>query len=274
MHKGLVVIGSVSATVAVLAIGVACGDSGDGSTFPGGDPNDSGAGSFDTGGFVVTDGNTDDGNRRPVDCNPHLPAAFTPQFKAPKTPSGACSSADLQAYFERCLDPVDVAACKTWREDPAHAACVTCIEPADHSGPIQQHADRLYSTLNIAGCISIERNETTEGTCAVAYWNAIQCTRDSCATCLTNQGADDFNEFYACQQKAEETGCAGYRSKAVGVGGACVGVSRPDAGAYDCFPHRNEDKDSNGVACEAPDGGAGVCKTHYLRLMAQFCGPI
>ncbi|MBX3204188.1 MAG: hypothetical protein KF764_03915 [Labilithrix sp.] len=241
---------SVALTASLIVLAAGACDSDPSSSFNDGE-DDSGAG--DTGPGFNTDGDTTGRDATgPVDCKPSLPASFTPAWKPP-TKANVCGTDQISAYFQACianlgLDAGD--ACKTWMD--ANTACGTCIETADNSGPIQWHRDRYYYTLNIAGCLAIERNELAEGQCPATYAASIQCQRDSCDGCFQS-GDATFEDFQRCQQSAKQSACAGFEGK---VGQICgTTYNDPDGGAFRCF--RNNDN-------------AG---THILRLAGIFCGP-
>lgn len=246
MQKGLAFLSvSVSATFLVL-LAVACGEN-DTSEFVEKDGTDA---SFDTGPGFVVDANTEDGSA-PVSCSPVTPAA-APAWKAPAK-SAACSEQELGEYYDACLTPNDLDAgdpCETWRD--AHTQCRDCIEPADNSGPIQWYRDRYYYTLNVAGCIALERNEPSEGQCPAAYNAAIQCRRDACDGCFQAPNAT-FQDFQKCQGSAKGSVCSSYSTTLGNVCGSTY--DDPDGGAYDCF-RKNED--------ESPKG-------HFVRVEGIFC---
>lgn len=250
MRKGVAVL-SVALTVAGMGISAAACEDTAPNTFPEGEPD----ATFDSGPGFNTDGNTTGKDAfGPVDCNPALPATFKVDWKAPKQKPvpAACSAEDLTGYYDACLKPsFDEKECKTWRE--AHATCTTCIEPEDNPGPIQQHLERYYYTLNVAGCLALERKEPEVGKCPAVFSDSIQCQRASCNNCLPTQGAT-FPDFQKCQKEAKTSACAGYESKIVQV--CTTTYNDPDGGAYGCF--------QNG-----PEGQ----KAHFVRVEGIFCGP-
>jgi hypothetical protein len=263
----MVLVGSTFAAGGLMAIAVACGDA-DGSTFDGSSGGEDAGGSFETGTFNTEGGAVPGQDAGPVDCNPHLQATFTPSFKAP-TRASACSAEDLAKYFDVCVE-LNESECTKWRSE--HAACTACIEPEDLSGPIQQQLSRTYQTFNVAGCISVRKGETAEGTCPVAYWNAIQCFRDACSECPKKPGAT-FQDVLKCQAESRTTACNGWLLKAInGDAGACKpDYNDPGGGAYECF-QQSTDKKADGGACDQANTGR-PCRAHYIRAMGVFCGP-
>ena len=252
LHKSRAFL-SVTLTVGSLALAVAACESESGSSF---NENEKDAGFADTGPGFNTDGAaTGKDAQGPVDCNPSLPATFKPAWKAP-TKSAACSTPQLGQYFDACLTnqgPDAGNPCKTWTEDTANKACAACIEPADNTGPIQWHRDRYYYTLNVAGCLALERNEPNEGECPATYAASIQCQRDSCDGCFQTEHAT-FADFQKCQGNAKQSACASYEGK---IGQVCgTTYNDPDGGAFDCFR-------KNGDANQ---------KEHFVRVEGIFCG--
>lgn len=239
---------TISVTLGALAAGVVACESEPSSTFDekGGDASFEQAPSlsFDSG---------DQGDAGSVDCNPRLPTTFAPTWKPPTRAAGACSTSQMGAYIDACLsNPTDEAACKTWRD--ANAACTSCLEPAGNTGPIEQHLERAYATLNIAGCLSLLRNERDAGQCPSTYAASFECQRVSCDNCFSTPGANFEVDFRACQAEAKTTGCTRYANA---VQPSCgPGYAGTDGGAFGCFP-----KSANEPA-----------KDHFVRVMALFCG--
>ena len=251
MHKGRAFL-SVGLTVGSFALALAACESESSSAF---DDTEKDAGFADTGPGFNTDGNVPGKDAGPVSCNPSLPATFKPEWRPP-TKSDPCSVQELGEYFDACLDTTTKSdagdPCKAWTD--AHDECAKCIEPADNSGPIQWHRDRFYYTLNVAGCLAIERNEMDEGQCPATYAASIQCQRDSCDDCFLVENAT-FPDFQKCQQSAKGSACASYEGKIATVCGTTY--NDPDGGAWDCF-RNSQDADQ---------------KQHFVRVEGIFCGP-
>jgi hypothetical protein len=247
MQKRRAIFSVTLSTVALVLVAVACDDEST-SKFeePGSDAN------FDTGpGFVDDAGNNEEAG--PVECKPSLPS-FTANWKAP-TKASACSAQQLGEYYDACLttqSPDAGSACKTWTD--ANAACRDCIEPTDNSGPIQWHRNRKYYTLNVGGCLAIERSEPTAGQCPEAYGTMLQCRRDACSGCFDDPNAV-FADFQTCQQEANKGVCATY---AATFGNVCPdNYNQQDGGAPDCFPTSSNE----------------ASKDHFVRVEGIFCGP-
>jgi hypothetical protein len=246
---------SVAVTVGVFALAAACSDSDPGSTFKdnpdGGDPFD--------GGLFNLDGSSKGPDGGAVNCDPHLPTNFAPVWTAP-TKKNACTTDELAGYYDACAGNLKDTKCLTWIAD--HKTCSDCVEVADGSGPIQPHRERLFQTLNVAGCVSLAGKDT----CAKAYDALFQCERLSCEDCLGQAGAD-FATFTRCEKSAESSACADLNTK---EGTACTGVKDPDGGVPSCFPTASEDADlKSGVS----DKVAAANRSYFLRVEGIFCGP-
>jgi hypothetical protein len=241
---------AVALTTGVFALAAAACESETGSSF---NDSENDSGTIDTGPGFVVDGSSGNDGTTPVSCDPKLGAGFTPTWKAP-TKANACTEAELGEYFDACLTnqgPDAGDPCKTWTD--AHASCTACIEPADKSGPVQWHRDRYFYTLNVAGCLALERNEPEEGKCPATYAASIECQRAACDGCFQTPNAT-FENFQTCQKSAKASACAGYEGK---IGQVCgTTYNDPDGGAWDCF---KSDKDT--------------AKQHFVRVEGIFCGP-
>jgi hypothetical protein len=257
MRKALALV-SVAVTVGLLALGAACTDDGSGSAF---DDHKDGGDPFDTGpGFTLDGSSGGNGEGGPAKCDPHLPTNFAPVWNAP-TKKSVCTADELTGYYDACAANLKDAKCLTWTS--AHKSCAACIEPDDGSGPIQPHRERLFQTLNVAGCISLEL--TGGEACAKAYDASFQCKRLSCEDCF-NQPNADFNTFKACQANTSSS-CADWNTKAQN---ACLGVKDAGSGAPTCFPTASEDND---IATGTSDKVAAATKSYFVRVEGIFCGP-
>jgi hypothetical protein len=251
MQKGraFLAVGLVTCTLAMAV--VAC-ESDSSSNF---DESEKDGGVIDTGpGFNIDRDTPGKDATGPVNCTPQMPATFSPTWKAPTRTPNACATQDLADYYDACLTnhgPDAGDPCKVWRD--AHDACTKCIEPEDKSGPVQWHRDRYYYTLNVAGCLSLLRDEPNEGQCPATYSASIQCQRASCDSCFETQGAT-FSDFQTCQKGAKATACGTYESKIAQVCGTTY--NDPDGGAYDCFQQNGD-----------------TAKSLFARVEGIFCGP-
>jgi hypothetical protein len=247
-EMGLTRLFLVASVSVALASAAACSSSSD-STF--GDKADGGDGGEPPPiSPLVPDSSAEGGgDAGPKQCNPVIPADFKPKWVAP-TKMAACSPEELQGYWDACLkDASKKEPCAAYTT--AHAACVACIEPPDKSGPVQWHQNRMYYTLNVAGCIAIEQNKMGETDCGGAYNAAVQCTRESCQQCFDTGGT--FNDFRECQNKVSMQGiCKSYQTV---QSNTCQGIKDADAGTLQCFQNNNES-----------------LETLFVRVEGIFCG--
>ena len=168
-------------------------------------------------------------------------------------------SAELSLYWTACLkDPATTEAdgtCAKFKTD--HATCGACAEPDDKSGPIQWQLARKFYTLNIAGCIAVEQTGTDAGAsgCGEAYNAAVQCSRESCVSCITE--ANSFPKFSECQKSVGMQGiCKSYETA---QSLACQGYKNAGSPALECFPKAGESSQDEsfytrvvGVTCSSP----------------------
>ncbi len=247
LSRGLVAVGSGAGLV---SIAVACGTEA-GSSFKEAPP-DAAAGFDATTGFEFDSGGRPDSSTGVSACEPKIPATFNPVWKAP-TRTSACALTDLSGYYDACLTPRAADAgdpCKAFTD--AHASCSACVEAPDNAGPIQWHRNRLYYTLNVAGCFALTLGQNAEGQCPDAYSDSVQCQREACNGCFDSADAT-FGEFQKCQQRAKEDQCKTYDTTFRSVCAPVVAAS--DSGVSDCQPKASEN-----------------AKDHFTRVMGIFCG--
>lgn len=242
---------SIALTVgAFAAVAAACDGSSSGSEFE--DPILDG-GEPDSGPSLVTDGSSFDSALPPVSCDPSLPDNFEPDWKPP-TKEEVCEQSDLEKHYEECLEinrntAQGGARCDAWKE--ANEACAECVERADNSGPIQIHRGGYYYTLNISGCLALERNEFGADQCPAATAASFKCQRDACDSCFEAPNAE-YSDFVECQQRARDSVCSTYNGK---IPATCEsGYTGPDGGAYACMRQGDDEK------------------THFIRVESIFCG--
>jgi hypothetical protein len=237
-------------------------------------PNTSGFGTPDAGTSATTDGGggtfptllAEAGpveeagiDAGPVSCTPALPATFTPVWNRPLK-SAACSADDLAGYHDACTPYLNGASCTSWVA--AHTGCAACLQPTDNSGPIQTYRDRLYFTLNIAGCISLAE---ASDSCAKPYDAFYQCLRQSCDACF-EQARATYPDFQACQTKSATASCSSYNTTKTS---ACVGVKNA-GGAPQCFPTADE---AAAMASGDAATASAASRSHFIRVEGIFCGP-
>jgi hypothetical protein len=238
-----------------VLIFVACSTD-DGSEFD--DPKNPDAGDEQISPLVPEGGGPDSGEGGPPKtCTAAIPQSFTPTWKAPTRAVNACDAATLKKYWDSCLaNPATTekdGTCAKFKTD--FPACAACAEPTDNSGPIQWQLSRLFYTVNVAGCIEVR--QTVDGGasagCGEAYNAAVQCSRESCVSCITV--AQSFSLFSMCQQE-------------VGMKGICK--SYEDAKTVPCANYKNAG--SPALVC-FNNGGTESQETVFTRIVSQICGP-
>jgi hypothetical protein len=193
----------------------------------------------------------------PGSCTPAIPASFTPTWKAPTRAVAACSAADLKKYYDSCLaNPAKTemdGTCAKFKTD--FPTCAACAEPVDNSGPIQWQLSRKFFTVNVAGCIEVTQTGDGGATtgCGEAYNAAVQCTRESCVSCITV--AQSFPLFTECQKEVGMKGiCNSYEMAKTTP---CTGYKNAGSPALTCFNN----------------GGAESSEVVFTRIVAVTCGP-
>ena len=232
LGKILVVVASSAPIVAVTSMG--CSDNGQ-SVFADLDAQVEGS-PGDTGFFAADSG---DGARdAPATCAPALPAGFAPAWKGPGVDTTKCLKTQLQGYADACLgQPYDPGKCDAFKQ--ANAACAACLETDDTAtayGPIIWHSQRLFFTVNIAGCISIEQADPTGATCAAAYQADVVCKETACTSCFFI-ASPSFDTFAACEKTAGSSVCQTY---APPEATKCASAHAADAASTTCFPNASQ----------------------------------
>lgn len=246
---------SACALACLLLVGTtvgvsACSDDDTTSTFQDGTPD---AASDASPGFVVGEGGASDAAPdATATCAPNIPDGFKATWLVTARGDGVpCSAADIDGYYSACLASLGTDAgdaCATWTA--AHAACTTCIEPANLSGPIQWHQNRFFYTLNVAGCIALEQGKFGEQDCGGAYNAAVSCSREACKGCF--ESGASFEAFRSCQGAASQTGlCKSLETQQASV---CQGVQTAEA-TKSCFKETAE-----------------TSEVFFKRVIATFCG--
>ncbi len=181
---------------------------------------------------IVPEAGLDAAEGGPQACAPQVPDSFAPQWKAP-TPSTACSTADVTGYWTACLADPGVTegdgTCAAWRT--AHAACATCAEPADGSGPVQWQLNRKFYTLNVGGCIAVQQGKPEATACGAKYSASVECKRVSCSYCFEQGGS--FSQYTDCQRAAANEGVCITHDKALTT--PCDGYKNAGSPALQCF---------------------------------------
>ncbi|MBN2197575.1 MAG: hypothetical protein JW751_32650 [Polyangiaceae bacterium] len=194
-------------TGGVVGAGGDAGENGSGGFLTGG-PTTGGAGG--SGGAASTDGTIPTGGA----VEPCEPAALEdwepPDYVAARADPGACTTAQIQRYYDDCL--VD-ASCADFEEGGDDEDCGACLAPtplgAASWGPILELNARPFYRWesNLAGCIEL----LGESDCAEKIAAAQACAREVCTIgCgLTHP------DYSACIEEARASECAEYEAAAV-----------------------------------------------------------
>lgn len=208
--------------------------------------------------LVPNDSGPDGGEGGPPGtCTAEIPATFTPAWIAPSAKDNACDADELKGYWDACLADAGKTeadgTCTAYKA--AHKKCTDCAEPVDKSGPIQWQLGRQFYTLNVAGCIAVTQAADADGGdngCGEAYNAAVQCTRESCLTCIT--AAKSFPLFSDCQRQVGMKGiCKSFEDAKITP---CSGYKNMGSPALTCFP----------VGSEAQE-------PYFTRVVKTICGP-
>jgi hypothetical protein len=249
-----------SLTMFTLAI-LACGDD-DSSTFKPTQQPDA-ANTFDTGAGFNTDAKKEEKDAA-VSCKPALPTTFAPTFKAP-TAQAACEHVQITDYYAHCLAndekgnaKLKSTECSDWKTAAANTTCAHCIETDDNTGPVQIYNDRLYFLFNTAGCIALKQANGALGSCAEKYDTATSCRRESCKTCLDQEGAN-FNNFIDCEKAT------------LNAGGDCVKYQNESNDTCGMSGYKDAGVANNALLCFGKDATESQGDI-FTRVATAFCG--
>ena len=168
------------------------------------------------GGLDATDSRTeaappkDAGPEAAPVCTPTLP--YVPVSWKPPTVfmEPACAPAQLTAY-ETCFP-----SCDNFRQDPANAACVSCIETDEGAvahGPVVTSSKGGSVTpvqVNVGGCQAHFDGVVTPGSCGNQENNARGCLATECGTCSDFQDPAPGGPAQTCEQSAGVGVCASF----------------------------------------------------------------
>jgi hypothetical protein len=141
-------------------------------------------------------------------CTPTL--AYAPVDWKPPTAfmQPACTTGQLSAY-ETCFPD-----CSNFRQDPANAACVSCIETDEGAvahGPVIT-ADKNGSVtpvlVNVGGCQAHFDGMSTPGSCGNLEDNARGCLSTECGSCSDFQDPAPGGPAETCEASATAGACA------------------------------------------------------------------
>jgi hypothetical protein len=149
------------------------------------------------------------GEAGPV-CTPVLP--YTPVPWKPPTAfmQPACTMSQLNAY-QTCFPD-----CDNFRQDPANAACVSCIETDENAvahGPVITAAmggEVVPVEVNIGGCQAHEDGVSTPGCCGQQENDSLGCLSTECGTCSDFKDPAPGGPASTCEGAATMGACATY----------------------------------------------------------------
>ncbi|MGH7283173.1 MAG: hypothetical protein ACRELY_16730, partial [Polyangiaceae bacterium] len=153
-----------------------------------------------------------------VACTAQLPAGYAPgSFVPPVTTNTACTSAQVQAYYDNCYSTTaSSSTCTPFVGDAANTACVSCMETptnASKYGAVLA-LDNDTALANISGCMAIIDGDLSDTGCgakveAAALCNDAACDQncpiDSSSTTTLNAS---FKAYNTCEQQAAAGPCA------------------------------------------------------------------
>ncbi len=190
------------------------GDDSGGAVGEGGDAGEEGLGGSSSGGRTTGGASTGGAVATGGAVEPCEPAALEdwepPDYVAARADPGACTTAQIQRYYDDCL--VDVS-CADFEAGGDDEECGACLEPtaldAASWGPILELNPRPFYRWesNLAGCIEL----LGEADCAENIAAAQACAREVCtAGCGVTHP-----DYSACIDEARAGECAEYEAAAV-----------------------------------------------------------
>lgn len=161
-------------------------------------------------------------------CHPGSVVTFVPNgYRAADVRTGACTDAQISAYFDACFGShSSSAACSAFgRDASADATCAACILTSDSGsryGPLV--ASGALVRANVAGCI--ELTEPRLLSCAKTVQAESACELAACqANCpVADDDPSSRLAYEGCAAVADTAGCSAY------VTAPQCGVEGPDGG--------------------------------------------
>ncbi len=197
-------------------------------------------------------------------CHPGSVVTFVPNgYRAADVRTGACTDAQISAYFDACFGShSSSAACSAFgRDASADATCAACILTSDSGsryGPLV--ASGALVRANVAGCI--ELTEPRLLSCAKTVQAESACELAACqANCpVADDDPSSRLAYEGCAAVADTAGCSAY------VTAPQCGVEGPDGGVVAdgaCLP----------TGLDAGDGSADdAFMAFYYFAVPLFCG--
>lgn len=169
-----------------------------------------------------------------VVCSPALPAGYAPgSFVPPVTTNTACTSTQIQAYYDDCYAATATSAtCTPFVGDAVNTTCLSCMEtPASASkyGAILA-LDNGTALANISGCMAIVDGDLSDNGCGAKVQAAALCNDAACDTnCPIDSSSQatltsSFNAYNTCEKQA--AGGAGLCAPEAAAAATCQNDSR------------------------------------------------
>ena len=157
--------------------------------------------------------NTDTGA---VTCAPSLPSGYTPgPFVPPLTTDTACTSAQIQQYYDDCYATAATSStCTPFVGNASNTTCVNCLETpvtASEYGAILA-LENNTALANISGCMAIVDGDTSDTGCAAKVQAAALCNDTACSANCPIDSTDQttltasFKAYNTCEREAAATG--------------------------------------------------------------------
>jgi hypothetical protein len=133
-------------------------------------------------------------------CTGRIPNYMPPAFNPVAMP-GACSPAAVDAFVAACQDNTS-SDCVTWLNDPANAACKTCVMRTDSTGPLIFYSDGTFAQPNEGGCLALGGAHD----CGAETNASFYCLFEACGACPLDGG----QVTGACYETVYQGDCADY----------------------------------------------------------------
>jgi hypothetical protein len=146
-------------------------------------------------------------------CAPFLPADYSSTYVPPVTTNTACTSAQVQAFYDNCFATTSTSAgCQTFYNAAENKDCVTCMYTPQGSaayGPVIALTNGT-GEANIGGCVALVDGDNSPTSCAAKYQAGQFCEIDACSGCTIVQSDNTtFTAFTKCESAAGTSLCAG-----------------------------------------------------------------
>jgi hypothetical protein len=145
-------------------------------------------------------------------CAPFLPAGYSSAYVPPVTTNTACTSAQVQAFYDNCFATTSTSTgCQTFYNAAENKACVTCMYTPQGSAAYGAVIALTNGTAeaNIAGCVALVDGDNSPTSCAAKYQAGQFCEIDACSGCVIDSSDNTtFTAFTKCESAAGTGICA------------------------------------------------------------------